>query len=64
MKMSAPEALALDMYGTLVDPIGIQEQLEDYLPGEALNWRGRGAGSSSNTPSASPRWSGTKISSR
>jgi 2-haloacid dehalogenase len=40
MKMSAPEALALDMYGTLVDPIGIQEQLEEYLPGEALNLAG------------------------
>ncbi len=43
MKMSAPEALAFDMYGTLVDPIGIRKQLEKYLPEEALNvaeaWR-------------------------
>jgi 2-haloacid dehalogenase len=43
MKMSAPEALAFDMYGTLVDPIGIRKQLEEYLPEEALNvaeaWR-------------------------
>jgi 2-haloacid dehalogenase len=30
--MSAPEALAFDMYGTLVDPIGISKQLERYLP--------------------------------
>jgi 2-haloacid dehalogenase len=41
--VSAPEALAFDMYGTLVDPIGISEQLETYLPEEALNvaevWR-------------------------
>ena len=41
--MSAPEALAFDMYGTLVDPIGITRQLERYLPEEAPNiaevWR-------------------------
>ena len=33
--MSAPEALAFDMYGTLVDPIGITRELERYLPEEA-----------------------------
>lgn len=32
--MSAPEALAFDMYGTLVDPIRIWKQLERYLPDE------------------------------
>ena len=41
--MSAPEALAFDMYGTLVNPIGIRKQLQEYLPEEALNvaeaWR-------------------------
>ena len=41
--MTAPEALAFDMYGTLVDPIGIRKQLEEYLPEEALSvaeaWR-------------------------
>ena len=41
--MSAPEALAFDMYGTLGDPIRIHEQLERYLPDEALRvaevWR-------------------------
>ena len=41
--MSAPEALAFDMYGTLVDPIGITRQLERHLPEEAPNiaevWR-------------------------
>ncbi len=41
--MSAPEALAFDMYGTLVDPIGITKQLERHLPEQALNvaevWR-------------------------
>jgi 2-haloacid dehalogenase len=30
--MPQPEALAFDVYGTLVDPIGIQAQLEQYLP--------------------------------
>jgi 2-haloacid dehalogenase len=39
----SPEALAFDMYGTLVDPIGITRQLEGYLPEEAPNtaeiWR-------------------------
>jgi len=30
-----PEALAFDMYGTLVDPIGISEQLERHLPDRA-----------------------------
>ncbi len=38
-----PEALAFDMYGTLVDPIRIQERLEQYVPDEALRiaevWR-------------------------
>lgn len=33
--MPAPEALAFDMYGTLVDPIGISKQLERHLPGQA-----------------------------
>jgi 2-haloacid dehalogenase len=41
--MPAPEALAFDMYGTLVDPIGISKQLERYLPEEASHvssvWR-------------------------
>ncbi|HEV2091781.1 MAG TPA: haloacid dehalogenase type II [Rubrobacter sp.] len=32
--MSAPEALAFDMYGTLVDPLRIWKQLERYLPDE------------------------------
>jgi 2-haloacid dehalogenase len=39
----APEALAFDMYGTLVDPIRIWKKLEQYLPDEALRiaevWR-------------------------
>lgn len=30
-----PEALAFDMYGTLVDPVGIGKQLERYLPEQA-----------------------------
>ncbi|MBC8093366.1 MAG: haloacid dehalogenase type II, partial [Pseudonocardia sp.] len=38
-----PEALAFDMYGTLVDPIRIWTRLERDLPGEALQvaelWR-------------------------
>ncbi|HEU4493120.1 MAG TPA: haloacid dehalogenase type II [Rubrobacteraceae bacterium] len=33
--MPAPEALAFDMYGTLVDPVGIGKQLEKYLPEQA-----------------------------
>ena len=41
--MAASEALAFDMYGTLVDPIGIRKQLERYLSDEALRvaevWR-------------------------
>lgn len=41
--MPEPEALAFDMYGTLVDPIRIWKRLEQYLPDEALNiaevWR-------------------------
>jgi 2-haloacid dehalogenase len=41
--MSPPEALAFDMYGTLVDPIGITRELERYLPDEASHvsrvWR-------------------------
>jgi 2-haloacid dehalogenase len=38
--MSAPEALAFDMYGTLVDPIGITRELERYLPQEASHVSG------------------------
>ena len=41
--MSAPEVLAFDVYGTLVDPIRIWQRLEQYLPDEALRvaevWR-------------------------
>ena len=41
--MAQPEALAFDMYGTLVDPIAISEQLEGYpaeeAPRVALVWR-------------------------
>ncbi len=41
--MSSPEALAFDMYSTLMDPIRIWKQLEQYLPDEALRvaevWR-------------------------
>ena len=42
--MAEPEALAFDMYGTLVDPIRIWKRLERYVPGdEALRvaevWR-------------------------
>jgi 2-haloacid dehalogenase len=41
--MAQPEALAFDMYGTLVDPIAIREQLEGYLaeqaPRVASVWR-------------------------
>lgn len=41
---SSPEALAFDVYGTLVDPIGIQKDLERHLPpgdaaGVAELWR-------------------------
>lgn len=32
--MTKPEALAFDMYGTLVDPIRIWKKLEAYVPGE------------------------------
>src|SRR3990170_2211156 len=32
--MPTLEALAFDMYGTLVDPIGIRNQLERYLSDE------------------------------
>lgn len=39
----APEALAFDVYGTLVDPIRIWQRLEEYLPDKALRvaevWR-------------------------
>src|SRR5215217_9262939 len=42
-RMSVPEALAFDMYGTLVDPICITRELERYLPEEAshvsMAWR-------------------------
>lgn len=41
--MAAPDALAFDMYGTLVDPIRIWTRLEQYIPDEALRiaevWR-------------------------
>ncbi len=41
--MTEPEALAFDMYGTLVDPIGIRTQLERYFPDGAQDiaeaWR-------------------------
>jgi len=41
--MPAHEALAFDMYGTLVNPIRIWKQLEQFLPGDALRiaevWR-------------------------
>jgi len=33
--MSVAEALAFDMYGTLVDPIRIWKQLEHYIPDDA-----------------------------
>ena len=33
--MAVTEALAFDMYGTLVDPIRIWKQLEYYIPGDA-----------------------------
>jgi len=33
--MSVAEALAFDMYGTLVDPIRIWKQLEKYIPDDA-----------------------------
>src|SRR5215471_7241982 len=33
--MTVAEALAFDMYGTLVDPIRIWKRLERYLPGDA-----------------------------
>ncbi len=32
--MQLPRVLAFDMYGTLVDPFGIQQQLERYVPSE------------------------------
>lgn len=32
--MSEPEALAFDMYGTLVDPVRVWKQLERYIPEE------------------------------
>src|SRR6516165_5021578 len=33
--MAVAESLAFDMYGTLVDPIRIWKQLEQYIPGDA-----------------------------
>jgi 2-haloacid dehalogenase len=43
MSHSTLEALAFDMYGTLVNPIRIWKQLERYIPGEAVRvaevWR-------------------------
>ena len=35
--MSSPEALAFDMYSTLVDPVRIWRQLEQYHPAKALD---------------------------
>ena len=32
--MQMPRALAFDMYGTLVDPFGVRQQLERYVPSE------------------------------
>ena len=41
--MADPEALAFDLYGTLVDPIRISKRLEEHLPDRALRvaevWR-------------------------
>lgn len=37
MGLSAAEALAFDMYGTLVDPIRIRKQLQRYLPDEVAS---------------------------
>jgi 2-haloacid dehalogenase len=42
--MPSPEALAFDMYGTLVDPIRIWKRVEEYVPDEdalgiAETWR-------------------------
>ncbi len=41
--MPAPEALAFDMYGTLVDPVRIWKKLEHAIPAEAVRvaevWR-------------------------
>jgi 2-haloacid dehalogenase len=41
--MAGPEALAFDLYGTLVDPIRIWTRLEQYVPDKALRvaevWR-------------------------
>jgi 2-haloacid dehalogenase len=41
--MAGPEALAFDLYGTLVDPIRIWTRLEQYVPDDALRiaevWR-------------------------
>jgi 2-haloacid dehalogenase len=41
--MTKPEALAFDMYGTLVNPIGIRKELERSLAGDAMHvaetWR-------------------------
>ena len=42
--MPSPEALAFDVYGTLVDPIRIWKRVEEYVPGEdalsiAETWR-------------------------
>lgn len=41
--MSTPEALAFDMYGTLVDPVRIWKKLEQYLAADAVRvaevWR-------------------------
>lgn len=43
LRRTAPDALAFDMYGTLVDPIRIWTRLEQYLPDKALRiaevWR-------------------------
>ncbi len=38
--MAGPEALAFDLYGTLVDPIRIWTRLEQYVPDKALRIAG------------------------
>jgi hypothetical protein len=51
--MAQPEALAFDMYGTLVDPIAISEQLEGYLAAAGgISRRGSTARSAGVAPKA------------
>ena len=38
--MSRPEALAFDMYGTLVNPLRIWQQLEQFIPGDTSDTSG------------------------